>query len=179
MFTKDELKQAIAEEIRLARHLSSKLSDVDESYTPSPNMRTLRDLLGYLSVCALAPADALVKDDWSVVPTWQARAKGVGKQGFDAAMARQGEEVAALIDAIPDKDYASRQVRLPWGESVRLDKGLYLCSVRFLVAYRMQLFLYLKQAGHDELGTANAWRGMDAAPPKGGKGAQGAAGRTT
>jgi len=34
------------------------------------------------------------------------------------------------------------------------------------VAYRMQLFLYLKSCGRDELGTMNLWAGMDApAPP--------------
>jgi hypothetical protein len=31
------------------------------------------------------------------------------------------------------------------------------------VAYRMQLFLYLKACGREELGTMNVWAGMDAA----------------
>ncbi len=29
-------------------------------------------------------------------------------------------------------------------------------------AYRMQLFLYLKACGHEELSTLNLWAGMDA-----------------
>jgi hypothetical protein len=31
------------------------------------------------------------------------------------------------------------------------------------VAYRMQLFLYLKECGHEELGTLDLWAGIDAA----------------
>ena len=166
MFSKVELKQALADELRLARHLALKLRDVDEGYCPGSKMRTLRELLGYLSVCALAPADALVKDDWGVISAWQERAKTVGKLGFDAAMAAQGEELAKLIDGIPAKEYGSREVGLPWGERVRLDRALFICPLRFLVAYRMQLFLYLKQAGQSELNTYNAWMGQDAPPAK-------------
>jgi hypothetical protein len=33
------------------------------------------------------------------------------------------------------------------------------------VAYRTQLFLYLKSCGREELGTSNLWQGVDAAVP--------------
>jgi hypothetical protein len=37
-------------------------------------------------------------------------------------------------------------------------------TVKFLCAYRMQLFLYLKQMGVEGLGTAHAWAGRDPKP---------------
>ena len=48
------------------------------------------------------------------------------------------------------------ETRSPWGQAI------FATSVRFLCAYRMQLFLYIKQCGATELGTSNAWLGMDA-----------------
>jgi hypothetical protein len=35
-------------------------------------------------------------------------------------------------------------------------------SLKTLVAYRMQLFLYLKSCGVSEIGPANCWAGVDA-----------------
>jgi hypothetical protein len=37
-------------------------------------------------------------------------------------------------------------------------------SVKFLAAYRMQLFLYIKQLGRQELSTVQNWGGRDPAP---------------
>ena len=46
-------------------------------------------------------------------------------------------------------------------------EALHSSCVRFVVAYRMQLFLYLKQTTHPEMSTSNCWLGQDAPPAKG------------
>ena len=164
MFTKDEFKHALGEETRLACHLATKLGDVDGHYRPCEGMRTLDELLGYLTICGIAPVAALLANDWSVIAPYQERAAGVTKDGFEAAMGRQMEEFSALIDGVSDSDMSGREVGLPWGATSPLGYALYETSLRFLGAYRMQLFLYLKQAGQSELNTYNAWIGQDGPP---------------
>jgi hypothetical protein len=164
MFTKDEFKSALGEETRLTCHLASKLGDVAGDYSPGEGMRTLDELLRYIAACGIAPAVALVKNDWDVIAPYQERVAELTLDGFEAAMGRQMEELATVIDDIPDADFADKQVGLPWGATSPLGYALYETSVRFMVAYRMQLFLYAKQAGHTELNTYNAWLGQDEVP---------------
>ena len=44
-------------------------------------------------------------------------------------------------------------------------KLLVTLVVNVHAAYRMQLFLYLKSCGREEMGTMNLWGGVDAPPP--------------
>ena len=64
---------------------------------------------------------------------------------------------------------------LPEGKQIDMgDMGTYTLkdwllrtSLKFLTAYRMQLFLYLKQTTHPEMSTSNCWLGQDAPPAEG------------
>ena len=44
-----------------------------------------------------------------------------------------------------------------------MTKGRYLVEnlLKWLAAYKMQLFLYIKASGNTSLGTSNLWGGMD------------------
>ncbi len=66
------------------------------------------------------------------------------------------------MSAITAEDLETETV-YPWGEKVKLGRALLEAPLKYLTAYRMQLFLYAKQSGA-EVGTANNWRGVDPKP---------------
>ena len=111
---------------------------------------------------ATVPVKAMLASDWSVIAEQDKQLEGLDLTGFDAAMERQERELHADLDALGDQGLTEREGKLPWGDSKPLGTAIFETSVRFLSAYRLQLFLYAKQSGASELGTANAWLGMDA-----------------
>ena len=165
MFTPAEFATAAQEEIRIARHLAGKIDSAKIDWRPTPNQRSVRELLQYLTYCGSLPARAIHDDDWGHFPKYRDRAADVDLDSFDRAMQAQEEELNAFFRGL-DPAELGRSVRLPWGTETTLGEALYSTTIRFLVAYRMQLFLYAKESGADELVTHNAWLGQDPPPPE-------------
>jgi hypothetical protein len=165
MLTKEEFKHACGEEIRLVRHIATKVDPAQLDWRPSKNQRSTIELLRYLSLCGAGSVKALLEDNWAVIGEYQKSADALGLDGFDKAMAKQEREIGSLIDSVSPADLSSRQCKLPWGVTQPLGEALFGTALRFLIAYRMQLFLYAKQAGASELKTPNAWMGMDQPQP--------------
>ena len=165
MLTKEEFKQACGEEIRVIRHIATKIDPAKLDWRPSQNQRSTIELLRYLSMCYVGPVKALLEDDWSVIGKYQESADKTGLDGFDKAMANQEREVSTLLESVAPGDLDTRQCKLPWGVTQPLGEALFGAPLRFLIAYRMQLFLYAKQSGASELNTHNAWLGMDQPQP--------------
>lgn len=161
MLTRNEVKESVSEEIRIVRHLATKLDPARLDWRPSPDQRSTVELLRYLALCGIAPATAILEADWGVVQGFRDRHAQLGLDGFDDAMTEQETDVHALIDSIPDGDWTGREGKLPWGSTRSLAEAFFQTTVRFLVAYRMQLFLYAKASGAAHLGTYDAWMGMD------------------
>lgn len=68
----------------------------------------------------------------------------------------------AALDELGDAQLVEREGTLPWGTKAPLGQAIFATSLRFLCSYRLQLFLYAKQSGVHDIGTANAWAGVDA-----------------
>ena len=69
-----------------------------------------------------------------------------------------------MLEAVPDEDFMNKEAKVPWGQTDKLGRALLEFPYRCIVGYRMQLFLYAKQAGNDKLNTANNWVGVDWEP---------------
>ena len=65
---------------------------------------------------------------------------------------------AALVDG---DALAARECTMPWGAPITGGEALMNMALSTMVAYRMQLFLYLRQNGV-EMSTINCWAGVDA-----------------
>jgi len=161
MFTIPEFQDAVAEEIRLVRHIATKIDPQKLDWRMSPGQRSTLELMRYLAVIGLGCGRAILGNDWSVFGPLSADVAKLDLAGFDAAMAKQERELRALFASIPPADLGRREVTLPWNRTCTLGQALYETCVRFLIAYRMQLFLHVKASGRSELDTYNAWRGMD------------------
>jgi len=162
MLTAEELKSTLSEEIRLIRHLATKLDPGRMEWRPSDGQRTTIELLRYLTLCGIGPVIAMLADDWELISGMAEEHEDMGLDGFDAAMEAQERQLHEALDGISASELQEREAKLPWGASMPLSQAFLTTSVRFLTAYRMQLFLYAKQSGASELSTYNAWMGMDA-----------------
>jgi hypothetical protein len=171
VLTKQETIAALQNEVRLVLHLMSKIDPAMLDYRPSPKQRSMKELARYLVVMAPVQLRAIIEGTFTMetwTKAWRAEEAMANVMNWDevkAAVARQPALFAELLAPCTDSDFrteiemfGNRATRGTW--VVRLP----LCHY---AAYRMQLFLYLKACGRDELNTMNLWAGVDASagPP--------------
>lgn len=161
MLTKSEFKEVVSEELRVLRFLGGKIDASKMDWRPSPGQRSIQETMAYLSFCGIGPAKALMANDWSGIGSLAESFAKVDKGGFLKALDSQEAELHSLFDAIPEGDLEGREVDLPWGKKAPLGEALMSTTNRFLTAYRMQLFLFMKASGQEEMGFHEAWLGMD------------------
>ncbi|MFT5291988.1 MAG: hypothetical protein ACI8QS_003032 [Planctomycetota bacterium] len=164
MLNAQELKAALSDEIRIIRHLGTKLDSAKMDWRPTEGQRSTIELLRYMALCGIAPVKAMAAGDWGVAKEMDKLVADMGLADFDAAMASQEEALHTTLDDLGDAKLAEQMVKLPWGVTQPLGQAIFSTSLRFLCAYRLQLFLYAKQGGGNDLSTFNAWMGSD--PPK-------------
>lgn len=169
VLTKDELITKLQHEVRVLLHLASKVDPAKLDYRPTPKQRSLLELLQYLTIMGpihgrVIKAGVFEMDSWrNAWRTEEAAAKARNLEQIKEAIGKQSALFAELLGSCSDADlrvtiemFGSKASRGSWMVS------LVLCHY---AAYRMQLFLYLKACGHEELNTMNLWGGMDAAQP--------------
>ncbi|MBN1296419.1 hypothetical protein JXA80_06540 [bacterium] len=164
MISKEEWLESMRHEVRVIQHLAGRLKPEDMDYRPSDAQRSLLELLQYITVCAIGPVQHVVTGDWSQMPGLFAAAKSVTWDGFADAMNRQMDGITECLKEWDDQRLAERDAAMPWGTPMKGGRALMDMALKCLVAYRMQLFLYAKAAGHTALGTANNWAGIDWPP---------------
>ena len=99
--------------------------------------------------------------------TFTAAMKAAEARDFDQTLtviAGQTDAYAGLLADLSDDDLRGEMDAF---EGSRTSKGAFIVNLVLCgcVAYRMQLFLYLKACGREELSTANLWSGIDPPPP--------------
>ena len=166
VLTKSELIESLQNEVRILVHLAGKVEAQTRDYRPTPKQRSTIELLRYLTNMGptlVRYARGTQMDAAAVAEMIQAADARDFEQTL-AAIAAHGETYTALISEISDEDFRA--------ETKGFD-GLPTTCGQFMVdhvlgqsaAYRMQLFLYLKACGREELNTMNLWVGMDQPMP--------------
>ena len=165
VLSKPEFLAAMQQEVRVVLHLTSKAQDDRLDYRPTPKQRSTIELLRYFVIVGPIHMRAVMagafdmnawRDAWR---TNEARVK-------DMPLATVKDEIAALPALFEGLlgDSSDADLREPiemFGR--KASRGSLLVSLVLLhyAAYRMQLFLYLKSSGHEELNTLNLWVGVD------------------
>ena len=161
MITKDDVLFEMLRECDVCVHLHAKLSAGALDYRPTPKQRSTLELLRYLSFCGTAFLRSALDGNWDAYSALEAESKTLAAGDFPAAMERQKAAIRAVFAEFTDADLASRRVKSPTGEDLPLGRALLDLPLRFLVGYRMQLFLYAKAAGAESLGTSDCWWGIE------------------
>jgi hypothetical protein len=166
VLTKDELIGSLKDEVRILLHLASKVDPQRLDYRPAPKQRNTLELLQYMTIVGPIHLRTIASGVFSMEAwrdIWRDEQKAANARGFEETtqeIARLSELFAEVIGALSDDDlrapvemFGRKASRGLW--IVRLVLGHY-------TAYRMQVFLYLKASGREELNTMNLWVGMDA-----------------
>ena len=161
MITKKQLIASFEHECAIIKHLFSKLSAEQLTFKPAPEMRDTMQLLRYVAACGVGPLKGAVTGNFELMNAHFAEAKNLTAEQFVAAMDRQATEIRETLADIPEGEFLTREVTFPWGAHDKLGMALVNGPLKFLTAYRMQLFLYAKLSGSKELNTANCWAGID------------------
>ena len=165
VLTKEEAIAALQNEVRLVLHLASKIDPARTDYRPSMKQRSMLELMQYFVVMAPVQLRTIVAGDFNMDlwrKRWQAEeaaAKAMPIEETKAAIGKQPKLFAELLD--PSTDVALRAEVEMFGR--RASRGMWIVQLplRHYAAYRMQLFLYLKACGREELNTLNLWAGVD------------------
>ena len=165
MINREQFIDSVRHEAAVIKHLYTKVPKDKLDYRPTPGQRSLQELLEYLPITTATVAKRIVTNDWGQHGEGSAPIKEAARKDFPGTMDREMNALVAAVKAIPEPDFQAREVTLPGGRKMKLGEALLNFNLKFMTAYRMQLFLYLKSCGRTELSTYNCWMGMDP-PPK-------------
>lgn len=162
MITRQQLIDSLVKETEIIKHLYEKIPAGALDFRPTEKQRSTIELLRYLAVCGSAPLHVMLNDsDWKLWKPFTEHIQEMKAEEFPAAMDRQVAQMIEMINSIPEADLMEKEVKHPTGEVMLLGLGLIRMPFSWLTAYRMQLFLYVKQSGGEALGTSNNWSGRD------------------
>jgi len=167
ILTKDELTASLENEVRILLHLISKVEPRMLDYRPTPKQRSMLELLQYLVIVCPVQLRIIQSGTFDIEAfraRWapeQQKAAAMGLEEAKAAIAKQPEVIRDVVNSLSDADL--RQEMEMFG--TRATRGALLVNMvhSHYVAYRMQLFLYLKGCGLEELNTMDLWAGRSAA----------------
>jgi hypothetical protein len=117
--------------------------------------------MAYLAACGIGGIRALEHANWKLFGEEQSRTKDMAPSEFPAVMNRQKQEIQQFFASTSEKTLETQETRSPLGEALPLGVGILNMPFKWLAAYKLQLFLYAKANGAHDIGTANAWAGID------------------
>lgn len=157
LFSLDSFVSTWRKETAICVNLAGRIPPGGLDYRPTAGQRNTLELMRYLSYGPYNGVRRVAAGDWGLGrPTAEVTA-GMPASDFAARMAWQADAVERELRAASLSDLLEKDMTFPWGETVRRAEAL-LTPMRWLIGYRMQLFLYLKAAGNPQLGTAECWR---------------------
>lgn len=162
MTTKEQYLGILGNEFRIIKHLAEKIKPEQLNHKPTEPQRNMQELMTYLTQIFISGIEGVVTGDGGAYKKYL----GVGEQAtlenFPVMMDKEFAEVEKLINSLSEEDMKS-ELNM-WGRNQ--SKALHLMGMLSIAAaYKMQLFLYMKQSGTENIGTMNLWAGMDQ-PPK-------------
>jgi hypothetical protein len=161
MITKEQLLESMRSEIRIMKHLATKVKPGTYDWRPTPGQRSTIELMRYLTYCGSIGSLHAVTNAWDHAEALDRASASVTPENFADAMDRQMKTLEDLILPLSDDDLRNRDTTMPWGTPTKLGLGLVDMGLKPLTAYRMQFFLYAKESGNPDLGPANCWVGVD------------------
>ncbi len=160
MITKQELLGTILNELRILKFLYGKMPANILDYRPTPKQRSTVELLRYLSHFV---GIEIVGIKAGRIEDFDAQTKAYAQMpatDFIKEMEKQEALLKEIYPTITDGEL-EEEIDL-FGRGTKKKRKLLLLDLvlKSLVAYKMQLFLYLKSNGA-EIGTPELWRGEE------------------
>lgn len=158
---KQDLLNTIVDEMKICKRLYTKIPPDTMDFRPKDNMRSIHELLQYLSIVGTALPDYWLNrngtDFFASFNEKAAASKQISHEQFLSAMNNEIELTYKLFDQITEDDLLSKEVIYPWGGKALFGEALIATSVKFLTGYKLQLFLMIRMSTDQKLGTPDAW----------------------
>lgn len=156
---KHHLLQNLQREIFLLKQLAKHIDQNDLDFRPNEKMRSTYELMQYLSGIGATMMrwfvkNDLTKEEWVKIREYR---KTVTRENFQERLDEQMVQIQMYMDLITEEALNTQEVELPSKEKMVLGSAIINAPIKWLAAYRMQLFVYLKMNGKIELGTKEAW----------------------
>jgi len=160
MYTKQDLAASLTKDTEVIKHLFDKIPADTFGYKPTEGQRTTLELLQYMSIMTPAAIDVVYQGDSAVFNKYTDVAKTVTAENFKEKIDEHLTLALTTLEKFTDKDLNTTIDIFMMGPK---SKGVYLVDtiLKWLVAYKMQLFLYIKASGNSSIGTSNVWGGFD------------------
>lgn len=161
---RDMLRNSALQECRSIQHLYSKIPAGGMDYRPTEGQRTTLELLRYLATMAEASMTCILSGNWDDYSGIASRSLEMKADEFPQLMDQQIANLEGIFEKLTDEELMTRKARHVTGVEFSLAEGILELPLKWLTGYRMQLFLYAKQAGNTSIDTANNWLGVDSKP---------------
>lgn len=165
VLTKEELIGLLQHEIKIFVHLAGKVDPAKLDYRPTPKQRSTLDLVRYIAI--MGPTQLAVLKEGiftreSMMAHWNPAETMAKTLSFDEAMDRIKQQAADYATQLGEWTEAEFRTTIDmFGSQMTKGSALVALILNAHAAYRMQLFLYLKSCGREELNTVNLWMGID------------------
>jgi len=161
MLTKEEYIESLIKELDIVKHLAEKIKEEQLGHKPTEAQRSMQELMHYLTYIFVAASDGIASGDGTAYKKYlQSPMPTLGN--FIEMMDKEEKEVTAFLSPLTTEQLAE-EIDM-WGR--KQSRTLHLIGLlKMAAAYKMQLFLYMKQSGTTDIYTSNLWAGMDT-PPK-------------
>lgn len=157
---KHQILNSIVREITIIEKLSTRVTSENENIKLFDEARSIKELLHYLTWCSVSTVHYYIEDNMTLQQSYQlyeSKYSAYPIPQFRAAMYAQFKDIRTLFTKIEDHDLKTKQVKTAWGETMTMGEAMLHTTVKYLTAYRMQLFLSLKMAGEKDLNTIDCW----------------------
>jgi hypothetical protein len=159
---KQHLLQNLQREIFLLKQLAGFIEERDLDFRPADKMRSTLELMQYLSGIGATMLRWFIKSDlnpeeWAKI---REQRKLVTLDNFEQKLDEQLEQIVMYMDLINEEDLNTKEVELPSKEKMILGTAIINAPIKWLAAYRLQLFTYLKMNGRSYISTREAWTMM-------------------
>lgn len=165
MTHKEQLYEAIKAEFKILNHLYNKIPEGKMEFKPGDEMRTIHQLLKYLTWSGAASLKGFIEGDenspnFEIYSELSEANKDFKPENFIEYLDRELELIKTLFEKFDDKGLLEKKIMTPFGKKVSLGEGIINTTVKHMNAYKMQLYLYLKILGV-KLDTGDCWIGEE------------------
>lgn len=161
MITRQEFIESFTKEIDIIRHLATKVTPAMLDYRPHEKQRSMQDLMQYLGHIFDLGTTLIVNGNSNNYMDLAKNAPTVTLVTFDHIMKDQSEHVVSMINGFSDESL-TEEIEI-FGR--KASRAMHMLGVmKWAVAYKMQLFLYIKACGNHDISTMNLWVGVDPSP---------------
>ncbi|MFT7616678.1 MAG: hypothetical protein ACI97A_000306 [Planctomycetota bacterium] len=162
MFDRNQFLESIRHETKVLKHIHGKIPEGTMDFRLSDGSRNTEELLNYIGSCGWLPTYCAIHgwDKFKEVHS-ESGDGDVAPADFPAQADRQAAKIEEILVEVSDEDLTTRKVTYPWGGEAALGDALVNTTLKFMTAYRMQLFLHAKAAGAKGMSTQDCWLGQD------------------